>query len=186
MDPRDRTWAELAASRRSVTSWTGEVVSRDVVRDVVAEATLAPSAFNGQPWRFVVVQGDALAAFEDVLGGNHAKVAAAGTMVAVFADTADVVEGGPKAGFYDGTTGRTPAEFAARNGSLAAMALMYAAWSHGIGTRPMIGFDADGLAEQLDVPSTWHPVLVLAMGWPSDETPAPRQRRPLSEVLRFA
>lgn len=186
MEHRDLTWAELADTRRSVTDYTGEVVSRDLVRSIVAEATQAPSAFNSQPWRFVVVQGDDLDAFADVLGGNHAKVAGAGTMVAVFADLSDVTGDGRWAKSYDGSTARTPEEYGVRNASLGAMALMHAAWSHGVGTRPMIGFDADGLAAQLDVPATWHPVLVLAMGWPEDTAPAPRSRKDVDEVLRFA
>lgn len=185
MDPRDLTWAELARTRRSVTEYTGEVVSRDLVREIVAEATQAPSAFNSQPWRFVVVQGEDLDAFEDVLGGNHGKTAGAGTLVAVFADLADVTGDGDRADYYDGRTGRSAIEFGVRNASLGAMSLMYAAWSHGVATRPMIGFDADGLAEQLEVPSTWHPVLVMAMGWPSHDTPGPGERKDVDEVLRF-
>lgn len=186
MDPRDLTWAEVNASRRSVTGYTGEVVSRDLVRDVVAEAHLAPSAFNSQPWRFVVAQGEDIARFEPALGGNAGKVRAAGTMVAVFADLGEVERDERLAGFYDGSTGRTAVEYGARNGGLAAMALMHAAWSHGIATRPMIGFDADALARAADVPDDWHPVMVVALGWPEDEDAAPRRRRPLDEVLRFA
>ncbi len=186
MEHRDLTWAELVRTRRSVTDYTGEVVSRDLVREIVEEATLAPSAFNSQPWRFVVVQGDDLDAFEDVLGGNHGKTRAAGTMVAVFADLADVTGDGSRAAYYDGRTGRSPVEYGVRNASLGAMALMYAAWSHGVATRPMIGFDADGLAAQLEVPSSWHPVLVLALGWPEEQPTGPGTRRDVVEVLRFA
>lgn len=186
MEHRDLTWAELARTRRSVTEHTGEVVSRDLVRQIVAEATQAPSAFNSQPWRFVVVQGDDLEDFEEVLGGNHAKIAGAGTMLAVFAELADVTGDGDRADYYDGRTARSAIEYGVRNASLAAMSVMYAAWSHGVGTRPMIGFDADGLAAQLDVPDTWHPVLVLSMGWPTDVEPGPRSRKDVDEVLRFA
>lgn len=186
MEHRDLSWAELVRTRRSVTDYTGEVVSRDLVRAIVEEATLAPSAFNSQPWRFVVVQDEAIDGLTDVLGGNHAKVRAAGTLVAVFADLADVTGDGDRAGYYDSRTGRSPVEYGVRNASLAAMALMYAAWSHGVGTRPMIGFDADGLAEQLDVPASWHPVMVLALGWPEDDAPGPGSRRDVDEVLRFA
>ena len=186
MEHRDLTWAEIASTRRSVTSYTGEVVSRDLVRAIVEEATQAPSAFNSQPWRFVVVQGDDLDAYADALGSNHAKVAGAGTMVAVFADLGAATGDGRWADFYDGSTARLPEEYGARNASLAAMALMYAAWSHGVGTRPMIGFDADLVVEVADVPSSWHPVMVLAMGWPEDEDGSQNSRRPVDEVLRFA
>ncbi len=186
MEHRDLSWAELVRTRRSVTDYTGEVVSRDLVREIVEEATLAPSAFNSQPWRFVVVQGDGIDAHADALGSNHPKVRGAGTMVVVFADLSGVTGDGDRADYYDGRTGRTPVEYGVRNASLAAMALLYAAWSHGVGTRPMIGFDADALTAALDVPATWHPVLVVAMGWPEAAEPRAASRRDVGEVLRFA
>lgn len=187
MEHRDLSWGELAASRRSVTAYTGEVVSRDLVRSIVAEATLAPSAFNSQPWRFVAVRGDALDRYDEVLGGNAEKVRGAGTLLAVLADLEGVTGDGDRADYYDGRTARTPEEYGARNASLGAMALMYAAWSHGVATRPMIGFDADGLHDLLDVPDSWRPVMVMAMGWPEGELDAgPRDRLPVDEVLRFA
>jgi nitroreductase len=182
MDPRNRTWAEVNETRRSVTRWTGEVVTRDLVRSIVAEAHLAPSAFNGQPWRFAVAQGPTLDAVLEPLGGNGPKVAAAGTLVAVFVDMAGV-EG--KEGFYDGTLARTPEEWAARNGGLVAMNLLQAAWSHGVGSRPMIGFDPAGLRDGLGVPVTWHPVLIVALGWPDGDEPTPRSRVDVDEVLSF-
>ena len=165
MEHRDLTWAELVTTRRSVRTYTGEVVSRDLVRAIVEEATLAPSAFNSQPWRFLVVQGDDIDRYADVLGGNHDKVRGAGTMVAVFADLAEVTGDGARSDYYDGRTGRTPGEY---------------------GARPMIGFDADALCAVADVPSSWHPVLVLSLGWPADDGASQNSRRPVDEVLHFA
>lgn len=181
MAARERTWAEVNATRRSVTRWTGEVVAPALVREIVAEAHLAPSSRNAQPWRFVVAQGDALEATLGALGGNADKVAAAGTLVAVFADMALVDD----SDFYDGSLLRTPEEWAARNVALAAMNLLQAAWSHGVGTRPMIGFRPRELAAALEVPERWRPVVVAAMGWPDGEEPQPRSRVPVDEVLTF-
>jgi nitroreductase len=180
MDPRDRTFSEVHRTRRSVVEYTGEVVSRDLVTAIVEEATQAPSAFNSQPWRVVVVRDDELQRVLPAMGGNASKVREAGTLVAVFADLR--LEG-RAAGFYDGSPARTPVEYGVRNGSLLAMALMDAAWSHGVGTRPMIGFDAAALGRSLDVPDSWHPVLTMALGWPLESDPEPGDRRPVGEVL---
>jgi len=182
MEPRDRTYAEVNRTRRSVRSWTGEVVSRELLREVVAEATLAPSSFNGQPTRYAVVQGDALARVRDALGGNATKVESAGTLVALFAD-ADVAAG--RESFLDGRPGRTLGDWAGRNVGLSAMNLLLAAWSHGLGARPMSGYDPVGLREALDLPETWHPVMVVAVGWPDGEPEDERDRRPVDEVLTF-
>lgn len=185
MDRRDQTWSEVNATRRSVTTWTGEVVPRELVREIVAEAHLAPSAFNSQPWRFVVARGAAMDRFLGPLGSNADKVRAAGTIVALFADLGEIAASQRLSSFYDGTTARTVEEFGARNVGLVGMALLHAAWSHGVGTRPMIGFDADALARAAEVPDDWRAVMVVALGWPAGDEPASRSRRPVDEVLRF-
>lgn len=179
VEPRDRTFAEVHRTRRSVREYTGELVPRELVRDIVEEATLAPSAFNGQPWRVVVVRGDELERVLPAMGGNARKVEAAGTVAAVFAD----IDLGDRADYYDGSLSRTPEEYGVRNASLLAMALMDVAWSHGVATRPMIGFDAPALVEALEVPESWHPVVTMTLGWPADVEPSPRDRRPVDEVL---
>ena len=54
--------AEAADSRRSVRKFTDEPISERVLRELVRLAGRAPSAFNVQPWRFVVVTDPALKA----------------------------------------------------------------------------------------------------------------------------
>ena len=50
---------EALAGRRSVRSYTGSAIPRDVMERLLAAAVLAPSAMNTQPWRFVVIQDPA-------------------------------------------------------------------------------------------------------------------------------
>jgi len=45
--------------RRSIRSYKQTPVSLDLVREVLEAATWAPSAKNGQQWRFIVLTGDA-------------------------------------------------------------------------------------------------------------------------------
>jgi nitroreductase len=51
---------QLAAARRSTRAFREDVVPRDVVRDLLETAALAPSTFNTQPWRVHVLTGEAL------------------------------------------------------------------------------------------------------------------------------
>lgn len=48
-------FADLLHARRSVRRYRDEPVDMDVVREMIRESTLAPSAGNGQPWQFVIV-----------------------------------------------------------------------------------------------------------------------------------
>jgi nitroreductase len=43
-------------TRRSIRKYTGEPVSEEQIKAVIRAGTYAPSAHNGQPWRFVVVR----------------------------------------------------------------------------------------------------------------------------------
>lgn len=184
MDPRKRTWAEVNATRRSIKTYTGEVVTPELVREIVAEAHLAPSEFNAQPWRVLVAQGEALEPSLPALGNtNGGRVREAGTLVTIWADMAPL-EGREK--WYPGPPVTSREEWAARNGALLAMNLMAAAWSHGVATRPMSGFDPAQLIADMSPPETWHPVLVMAMGYADGEPEEPRDRIDVDEVLRFA
>jgi nitroreductase len=182
---RDLPYEELNRTRRSWVGYTGEVVPEELLRVIVAEATLAPSGSNLQPWRFVVAGPDQLDRFADGLGSNLEKVRAAGTLVVVFADQNAVDEVQRAKEFYDG--GKTSRrDFAIRNGSLVAMNLMLAAWSHGVATRPMIGFEPFLVRAAAKAPRHWVPVVALAVGYPDDQRQqVPRDRRSLDEVLTF-
>lgn len=47
-------------SRRSIRGYLSDPISQDILREILAAATSAPSAVNTQPWEFTVVQGEAL------------------------------------------------------------------------------------------------------------------------------
>jgi len=46
--------------RKSVRAFTGEIVPADVVQSIVLGASRAPSSKNTQPWKLILVQGQAL------------------------------------------------------------------------------------------------------------------------------
>ncbi len=50
---------EALRGRRSIRSYLGKAVPEGLIRQVIEAATLAPSAKNGQQWRFTVLTGSA-------------------------------------------------------------------------------------------------------------------------------
>ncbi|MFH7322963.1 nitroreductase [Aeromicrobium sp. JJY06] len=52
--------ADLLRGRRSVRGYRPDPVPADVIRDVLADAILAPSSMNTQPWKFHVLSGEVL------------------------------------------------------------------------------------------------------------------------------
>ena len=54
------TFLELARTRQSDRAFTAQAVSREDLLTCVQAAQLAPSACNSQPWKFVIIDDDAL------------------------------------------------------------------------------------------------------------------------------
>ena len=48
-------FSELLKKRRSIRLYQEKDVSTELVKEVIAEASLAPSSGNGQPWKFIIV-----------------------------------------------------------------------------------------------------------------------------------
>lgn len=55
-------------SRRSIGRVTTDVPPRDVIREILEAGTWAPNHHNTEPWRFVVLEGDARAHLGAVMG----------------------------------------------------------------------------------------------------------------------
>ncbi len=53
-------FSELLRNRRSVRDYQDREVPLDLVRDIIQDTCLAPSASNGQPWRFIIITDRAL------------------------------------------------------------------------------------------------------------------------------
>jgi nitroreductase len=87
---------EALMTRRSVRTYTGEPVSDDQLRKILAAGMQAPSANNQQPWHFVIVRRrERLDRLAEVLPyGKMLRQAPLG--IAVCAD----VERQPRAGYW--------------------------------------------------------------------------------------
>jgi nitroreductase len=72
---------------------------------------------------------------------------------------------------------------AVRTATFGASAIIYAARSLGLGSTPMIGFDAEGVAREFGLAENEVPVMLLAIGAERPGNWAQKPRRPLAEVL---
>jgi nitroreductase len=50
------TFSEMLLKRRSIRKYLDKPVDLDLLKDIIQESTLAPSAGNEQPWKFIIVQ----------------------------------------------------------------------------------------------------------------------------------
>jgi nitroreductase len=180
-------------------------LSDDQIRELVRIGTKAPTSFHLQNWRFIAVRSpEAKARLSPIAWSQPAITEAAVTFIIIgrLASTlperlAPVVEAGimpahmvPESerrarGLYDDQPQRQRDE-AGRTATFGAAAMIYAAHSLGLGSTPMIGFDADAVHREFGLGEDEVPVMLLAIGperagnWPQ------KPRMPVADVLDFA
>ena len=183
---------------------TAHELGADEVQALVAAAMEAPSAFNIQHARFLVVrEPDARAALHQVAYGQQKVRDAAATfvvlgdlrgaerlpLIAERAREAGLLDAAGAAGFaasgqgaYEGKPEFARDE-AIRSASMAAMALMLAATERGLASGPMIGFDPEALRREFHIDARYLPVMLIAVGRAAPGNWPRKPRLHASEVL---
>jgi len=182
-------------------------LSDDQIRDLVRIGTSAPTSFHLQNWRFIAVRTpEAKARLRPIAWDQPAITDAAVTFIVIgrLADAstvpqrlAAVVEAGimpahlvaewerPARGLYDDQPQRQRDE-AVRTATFGTAAIIYAAHSLGLGSTPMIGFNAEAVHSVFNLAEDEIPVMLLTVGperagnWPQ------KPRMPIADVLDFA
>jgi nitroreductase len=183
------------------------VLSDDQIRELVRIGTAAPTSFHLQNWRFIAVRTpDAKARLSPIAWSQPAITEAAVTFIVCgqLADSsvvperlAPLVEAGimpakmvpeweiPARDLYMEYPQRQRDE-AIRTGTFGAAAMIYAARSLGLGSTPMIGFDAEAVHREFGLTKDEVPVMLLSVGAERPGNWAQKPRRPVADVLHFA
>ena len=175
--------------RRAIKAFDPEhTISVDDEKKLFEAAIQAPTSFNIQHWRFVVVRDKALRAEMRKLGNDQAQITDASLLVLMTADmkawqkdpsrywtqapkeVADLLVGwmGP---FHDGREWLQRDE-AQRSIGMAMQTLMLAAKGIGLDSCPMIGFDIDAVTKLINLPAdhVMGPMVAIGKGtkapWP--------------------
>lgn len=198
------TLAEVMKDRHSVRKYeTGVEIPRSELNEILELATSAPSSWNLQHWRFLVVTTQEKKERLLPLAYNQQQVVDASAVIIVLGDVrADLavrdiygkaMQGGViNQQVHDIMVSQVEGAYASNaeigmkeavlNASLASMQLMLAAKAKGYDTCPMGGIDRDGIMKECNIPERFYPVMMLTLGKAS--TPAhPTARLPLSEVV---
>ncbi|MFB6123695.1 MAG: nitroreductase family protein [Haloferacaceae archaeon] len=202
---------DVIETRRSVHQYADDDIDDDTLREIVERATFAPSSYNLQPWEFLVLRDDETQRTlrEVAYGQEHVTDAAAVVVVLGNLDPSAHADRVVRDKFEKGylpsedvlesqletieRRAEGPREdrrrWTVQSSTLAAMALMHAAWNRGVASCPMGGFDGDALREAFDVGDGYEPVLLVTLGYPAEDAPdleRPRKlRRPVEEVVHF-
>jgi nitroreductase len=179
-------------------------LSDDQIRELVRIGTAAPTSFHLQNWRFIAVRTrEAKVRLSPIAWNQPAITDAAVTFIICgqLVDTsviperlAPLVEAGimpaemvpeweiPARNLYMAYPQRRRDE-AVRTATFGAAAMIYAARSLGLGSTPMIGFDAEAVHHEFGLAGDEVPVMLLSIGVERPGNWAQKPRRPVAEVL---
>jgi nitroreductase len=160
---------EVLRRRRSIRAYAQEAVPEATLKLLFEAVSLAPSACNNQPVRFLFVTDLAVRRRlcecypRDWLAGAPVLVVALGNR-----ETAWRRFNGQSAHVIDA--------------AIAMEHLVLAAAAEGLGTCWICAFDQDQARQALRLPDCWEVVALTPLGRPAAE-PAPQTRKPLAEII---
>ena len=193
---------ELNKKRHAVKTFNSKPVEYKALRTAIEIATLAPSAHNIQPWKFVIVEDKKAELAEDLPSLNKKQVEEAQYVVALFTDT-DLVQrsrkiarigvkslDNSKLGYYMETLparyaeydDKSKGEYLALNAGLVAMNLVLALTDQDISSNILLGFDKSLTNDILDIDKRFRPELLITVGY-SDDKSEPSYRLPVDEII---
>ncbi len=173
---------DLVKKRRSVRRWKDKKVDRDVLKQCVEAARLAPSAENVQPWRFLIIDDETVKnklakhAFTGVYMAT--RWAAKAPVIVVLLAELDILAnriGKQVTGinYYLLDLGIAGEHFVLQAGEL------------GLGTCWIGWFSSRGVRKALNLPKKYRPVELFAVGYPDVDKFKHKRRRSLEEICRF-
>ncbi|MCJ7568269.1 MAG: nitroreductase family protein [Anaerolineales bacterium] len=190
----------LIQERRSIRRFNGSSIPPEILQRVLEAATMAPSAHNRQPWRFVILTtledkqslanalGERLREDRLADGDDPNQIARDVAQSIERISSAPVVVIGclsmESMDVYPDER-RITAEYimAVQSVSMAAQNLLLAAHAEGLGACWLCAplFAKDLVREELSLPEGWEPQGLIILGYPA-EAGQERPRRPLEEV----
>lgn len=176
---------EAIKGRRSVRSYMDKGVSEELVRLVIEAGTFAPSAKNGQQWRFTVLTGEAKKGLTDVFRRELEKFSrriGRGNMGSSFG-SCGIMEEAPVV-IMVWNAGEMDWETEAHSVAAAIQNMLLKAYALGLGTVWIgdIYYTLEALKKHLDKP--WKLMAAIALGWPAHILES-RPRKSVDEVTEF-
>jgi len=173
---------DVLHSRRATRSLEKTKISDDDVKKLATAASLAPSCFNKQPWRFVFIRKEEqLNKIFDILPRGNKWAHKASMVIAVFAKKDDDCVLGDRE-YYLFDTG-----FATNNIMLQATAMDLIA-------HPIAGFKKDEAMEILNIPEDYMLITLIIVGKKAekvdeelsdDQQKAEKNRPPRKDLTEF-
>ena len=170
MEKPARTEKKLAIileRRWSPRAFRPEAVEREVLSSLLEAARWAPSAYNEQPWRFIVALRDTpefSPMLDCLVEGNRIWAQHAGVLLAGLS-------------FRNFSHNGKPNRWYHHDLGLAVENLLLQATEMGLFGHPMAGFSPSRVQETFGVPQEYDPLVMIALGYPGNPEDLPEDLR---------
>ncbi len=200
MSEATSTLYRIIQGRRSIRRFDRSPIPSEVLQRVLEAATMAPSAHNRQPWRFVILttmedklclanvlgellgedrlaDGDDPGQIERDVAQSIERITSAPVVVITCLSMEDMDV------YPEGRRNSAEYAMAVQSVSMAAQNLLLAAHAEGLGACWLCAplFAQDLVQEELSLPEGWEPQGLIVLGYPA-EAGKERPRRPMEEV----
>jgi len=186
----EKTLSQAIAQRRATPSFDGAAIPNADLKKILEAGLHAPSGYNMQPWRFIVVRTPEQRRRLRSASFNQAKVEEASVVIVACGDADGWRTGDLEEMLRMGCEGGMPENYAEqarqnipnylsnhpnltawlnKHVMIAFTSMMLMAEVLGYDTAPMEGFEQEKVREVLKLPLSYHVVALLALGHVSGE-----------------
>jgi nitroreductase len=194
---------EVLLERRATSHFTDEEVPEEYLNAILRLGGQAPSGYNLQPWRFVVVRDALNRERLQKVAFNQPKIREAPVIIICLGMKEEWKERAPEvfregaergagsldkweqaaSGAIKALSTRPMQTWVTRQTMIAVTTMMLVAEAYGFDTAPMEGFDADGVRAAFDVPEEAEVCALLAIGRAAPPEKAYPGRFPLDRIV---
>ncbi len=176
-----RAMLELLKSRQSERKYNDRPVERDKVERITEAGRLAPSACNGQPWHFIVVDEPAVrdevaSATESELLRMNTFVRQAPVLIVVVREKSNLTS---RAGDLI-----KQKDYSLIDIGIASASMINQATAEGLGTCIIGWFDQKRIKKALGIPSSKKVEMVISVGY-TDNRLREKMRKPPGDVITY-
>jgi nitroreductase len=166
-------FSELIQHRYSVRAYKPDMVEDDKLLKVLDAARLAPTAANRQPFQLIVIHTQGREAELRRMYHREWFIQAPIIICAV---------GLNPQGWVRGADGRNYTDI---DVTIAFDHLILEAANQGLGSCWIAAFNPDAVRQVLGLPEEAEPIALTPLGYPADQPPSQKSRKPLKELVRY-
>ena len=194
--------ASVADSRRSIRQYESTAIPNTELTELLLLAARAPSAFNAQPWRFIVVQDPALKAALSAAAYGQQQILRAPATIVIYSDMVNALQRMPESmhpdmpqekrdagvesfrATFEGQSAGERETWGQGQANIALGYLLLLAESKGYATSPMLGFQPEKVKALLGLPEHVRIPALVSIGYPAEEGFRPH-RLPVETLSEF-